>query len=267
MTIKIDFHGGTHGHFLEYVSNVYIMQTTPSKTSIFKPPTYSAHGRDSNYLDDRIIICGHFSTLNGIKKNDTDIRIITPTNDNMFFIAVTNLIYKAGDVGFNQQQLCIPEEIRKNVVDYRNNWYSKFNQRDEYIANNYKNFPTISNSTFEFSFDAFFSFKNFCIELNNLAIFLNQSFFPNQSLYELWAEFIQHNQGWQSFIKCNQIIEGMFSNQPMEIDCTVIEEGWINFNLSTMCKMYQGPMFDDIVYPNNTTIAHGIIQEHLALLR
>jgi len=40
--IKIDFHGSTHGHFLEYVSNVYIMQTTPSQRNIFKPPTYSA---------------------------------------------------------------------------------------------------------------------------------------------------------------------------------------------------------------------------------
>ena len=47
--IKIDFHGGTHGHFLEYVANVYIMQTTPSQASIFKPPAYSAHAADENY--------------------------------------------------------------------------------------------------------------------------------------------------------------------------------------------------------------------------
>ena len=59
--IKIDFHGSTHGHFLEYVTNVYIMQTTPSKTSIFKPPTYSAHAPDDNYKDNRLIKCGHFS--------------------------------------------------------------------------------------------------------------------------------------------------------------------------------------------------------------
>ena len=267
MTIKIDFYGATHGHFLEYVSNVYIMQTTPSKTSIFKPPTYSAHGRDNNYLDDRVIKCGHFSEFNKIENNDIVIRILIPSTDNMFFIAITNLMFKAGDVGFEQQQLDIPLEIRDNSVDYRNNWYSKFNQRSEYGPNHYNNFPTISNSVFEFPFEAFFSFKDFCIALTNLASFLNQTFFPDPSLYKLWAEFIQYNQGWQLFNKCNRIIDGMFSNQPMEIDCTIIEEGWINFNLSIMCKMYQGPMFENVVYPNNTTIAYCVIQEHLASLR
>lgn len=266
MTIKIDFYGSTHGHFLEYVSNVYIMQTTPSKTSIFKPPTYSAHGQDNYYLNDRVIKCGHFSRINEIENNDIVIRILIPSTNNMFFIAITNLMYKAGDVGIDQQQLATPKNIRDNPVNYRNNWYSKFNQPSEY-ASHYNDFPTISNSVFKFPFEAFFSFNDFCIALSNLASFLNQTFFPDRSLYELWAEFIQYNQGWQSFNKCNRIIDSMFSNQPMEIDCTMIEEGWINFNLSIMCKMYQGPMFDNVVYPNNTTIAHRVIQEHLASLR
>jgi hypothetical protein len=244
MTIKIDFHGSTHGHFLEYVSNVYIMQTASSKASIFKPPTYSAHNRDQHYLNDRVIVCGHFSASNKIKNDDTVIRIVIPPTDNMFFIAATNLMHKAGDVGFEKQQLSVPEEIRHNLVEYRNNWYSKFNQRNEY-ANYYNDFFTISNSVFEFPFDTFFSYKDFCIALTDLANFLNQSFFPDQSLYQLWSEFIQYNQGWQSFNKCNRIIDSMFSNQHMEIDCTIIEQGWINFNLSKMCKMYQGPMFDN----------------------
>jgi len=266
MNIKIDFHGSTHGHFLEYVSNVYIMQTTPSKTSIFKSPTMSAHGRDQHYLNDRTITCGHFSASNRIKNNDTVVRITIPSTDNMFFIAVTNLMYKAGDVGFEKQQLSIPEDIKLNSVEYRNNWYSKFNQRKEF-ADYYNNFSTISNSVFEFPFDAFFSYKDFCIALADLANFLNQSFFSDQSLYALWSEFIQHNQGWQSFNKCNHIIDSMFSSQHLKIDCTIIEQGWINYNLSKMCKIYQGPMFDDIMYPVDTTVAYNAIQSHLQSLR
>jgi hypothetical protein len=266
MTIKIDFHGSTHGHFLEYVSNVYIMQTTPSKASIFRPPTYSAHNRDHHYLKDRVIVCGHFSASNQIKNDDTVVRIVIPSDDNMFFIAVTNLMHKAGDVGFEKQQLSIPEDIRHNPVEYRNNWYSKFNQRDEY-AGYYNDFSTVSNSVFEFPFDVFFSYKDFCIALCSLADFLNQSFFPDQSLYALWSEFIQYNQGWQSFNKCNHIIDSMFSGQRIDIDCTIIEQGWINFNLSKMCKMYQGSMFSDSVYPVDTAIAHSAIQSHLRSLR
>jgi len=266
MNIKLDFHGSTHGHFLEYVSNVYIMQTTPSKASIFKPPTYSAHGRDQHYLANRIIRCGHFSASNQIKNNDTVIRIVMPQTDNMFFIAVTNLMYKAGDVGFETQQLSIPDTIRNNPVDYRNNWYSKFNQRDEH-SKYYNDFQSIPNPVFEFPFEAFFSYKDFCIALCDLAAFLNQSFFPDHSLYQLWSEFIQYNQGWQSFNKCNCIINSMFSNQNIDIDCTIVEQGWINFNLSNMCNMYQGPMFDDAVYPVNTLIAYNAIQQHLSSLR
>ena len=178
MNIKIDFHGSTHGHFLEYVSNVYIMQTTPSKASIFKPPTMSAHGRDQHYLDARTITCGHFSASNGIRKKDIVIRIVMPWTDNMFVIAVTNLMHKAGDIGFEKQQVLIPEDTRNNSVAYRNNWYSKFNQRNEY-ARYYTEFFTIANSVFEFPFEAFFSYKDFCIALGNLADFLNQSFFPS----------------------------------------------------------------------------------------
>ena len=93
--IKIDFHGSTHGHFLEYVANVYIMQTAPSETSIFKPPTYLAHAPDQNYLKNRLISCGHYSNpiyQSRLKINDEDqvIRIIIDTNnDNMFFVSIS----------------------------------------------------------------------------------------------------------------------------------------------------------------------------------
>ena len=73
--IKIDFHAGTHGHFLEYVSNVYIMQTSPNQHNIFRPPTYSAHNLDTQYLHNRQIFCGHFSKpIFNLKENDNTIK-------------------------------------------------------------------------------------------------------------------------------------------------------------------------------------------------
>lgn len=262
MTIKIDFHGSTHGHFLEYVANVYIMQTSPSMSSIFRPPTFSAHNADSNYLENRIIKCGHYSAWDKIQADDTIIRISVPKNDNMFFVGITNLMSKAGDIGFEKQLLKIPESVRSNPAQHRENWYSKFNEKHLY-ADFYSDFVDASNSAFEFPFESFFSFKDFCIALEQLSVFLNQSFFPDQSLCNLWTEFIQLNQGWQSYIKCNDLIEKCFSNQDQLIDCTVIEQGWINYNLSKMCRLYQGPMFDDPVYPKNTSVVYQSIQQHL----
>jgi hypothetical protein len=269
--IKIDFHGSTHGHFLEYVANIYIMQTTASQTSIFKPPTYSAHAPDQNYLKNRIIKCGHYSETiypqYKINNDDQVIRIIIDTNsDNMFFVSLTNLMFKAGDVGLKKQLLSIPEHVRKNKIEYRNNWYSKFNERETYI-NHYTNFIPLTNPVFNFHFELFFSFKDFCTELERLAMFLNQTFFPDASLYNLWSEFISYNQGWQSYIKCNQLLEDMFAGKSTNIHCTVIEEGWINYNLSKICRMYGGQMFEHEEYPTDTEQAYKIIQIHLSTLR
>lgn len=265
--IKIDFHASTHGHFLEYVSNVYIMRTAPSKESIFKPPTYSAHAPDSNYLDNRVIRCGHFSTAPiPFNNNDQVIRIMfDASNDNMFFIALTNLIFKAGDVGFDRQMASIPDSVRNNPVSIRNQWYSRFNER-EIFADHYNGFINIDNPVFNFAFESFFSFPDFCKELSSLSHFLNQAFFPDQTLYNLWSNFIEVNQGWQSYIKCNQILEHIFSNSSQDINCNVIEQGWINFNLSKICRLFDGEMFESESYPTDTQDVYRIIQTHLAEL-
>jgi hypothetical protein len=268
--IKIDFHGSTHGHFLEYVANVYIMQTAPSKTNIFKAPTYSAHNPDNYYHSDKIITCGHYSNPNyNLTINDDDIIIrinLDITNCGMFYIALTNLIFKAGDVGFEKQLLSVPDYIRNNAVSHRNDWYSKLKDRDIYAAHYYK-FPQISNDIVNFSFEAFFSFNSFCKELDKLAQYLNQTFFPDQSLYDLWAEFIKVNQGWQSYIKCDQILEFIFSNNYKEIDCNIIEQGWINYNLSQMCRLYDGQLFENNTYPTDTQTIYNMVQNHLTNLR
>lgn len=269
--IKIDFHGSTHGHFLEYVANVWIMQTTPSETSIFKPPTYSAHASDINYSKNKIIRCGHFSDpkfINtSIDPEDTLIRICFDRyNDREFFIAITNLIYKAGDRGVAKQMLEIPEHIRNSPSALRSNWYSKINERDAF-SNFYVEFPTVDNSLFEFDFRAFFSFSEFCKELSLLAEFLNQTFFPDQALYNLWSTFIAVNQGYQSFHRCDDFLNNVFANKSFIVDLSPIEQGWINYNLSRICRMYDGPLFDQDHYPKDTQEIYRIVQVHLAGLR
>ena len=268
--IKIDFHGSTHGHFLEYVTNVWIMQTTPSNSSIFKPPTYSAHAPDINYTSNRLIRCGHFSDPKfglTIAPDDTLIRIcFDQTNDKEFFIAITNLIHKAGDVGFAKQMSMIPEHIRNSAVAVRNNWYSKFNERETF-ADFYNEFLPVDNPVFEFDFQAFFSFQEFCKTLSALSQFLNQTFFPDQALHDLWSTFIRVNQGYQSFCKCDALLNSVFANESSIVDCTPIEQGWLNYNLSRICRMYDGVLFDQDRYPEDTQEIHSIVQAHLASLR
>ena len=265
--IKIDFHGSTHGHFLEYVSNVYIMRTNPGKSTLFNS-NGAAHNADAEYRFNRLVECGHYSSNNlPISDNDTVIRItIDSNNDELFFIAVTNLIYRAGDVGVEKQLLSIPIEVRNDPIEFRNNWYSKFNERDLYILE-YEKFCSLKQETFNFPFSSFYSFSVFYKTLDRLAKFLNQRWFPDQSLYHLWKEFIDKNQGWQSHIKCSKILENIMGNIPMNIDCTIIEQGWINYNLSKMCRIYSGDVFNNIEYPTNTEQIYRDIQQQLENLK
>ena len=266
--IKIDFVAGAHGHFLEYVANVYIMQTLPSNTSIFTDAGVS-HRADAAYLHNKIIKCGHFSYEN-LPFDDTDrvIRIVCGVgNDTSHFIINTNIIYRAGDLGFATHMEGIPQSTRDNSVLYRNAWYSKFNEYNKYGYVHDFIFPIIPNECFEFDFNAFYCFTKFCKELNKLAFFLNQAFFPNDSLYVLWHEFITNNQGLKSFNKCNKIIENIFSNKTSSIDCTIIEQGWINYNISKICRLYDGSLFDNENYPIDTKLVYNEIQNHLNVIR
>lgn len=267
MNIKIDFHGSTHGHFLEYVSNVYIMQTDPGASQLFNA-NGASHAVDSVYLKNREIICNHYSSKN-IKFNNDDciIRItIDPTDDRQFFIALTNLMYRAGDAGLERQLLKIPNNVRQDLVAYRNEWYSKFNERHLY-SDFYKKFAKINQPVFEFPFDAFYNFSKFCKNLNEMAAFLNQTFFPDQSLFVLWKKFIEMNQGVQSYNKCNTILENIFANCDTTIDCTVIEQGWINYNLSKICRIYNGSMFEQEQFPTNPQSIYQEIKQHLGYLQ
>jgi hypothetical protein len=265
--IKIDFHGSTHGHFLEYVSNVYIMQTEPGSGKLFNS-TGASHDVDVAYLKNRMIRCGHFSS-NSLNFENTDqvIRItIDSGNDRQFFIAFTNAIYRAGDVGFEQQLLRTPQDIRSTPVIHRNAWYSKINERNLY-SNFYKNFTEIQTPVFEFPFESFYIFSEFCKSLNQLATFLNQRFFPDQSLFEIWKKFIELNQGINSYNKCNIILENIFAGNDAVIDCTVIEQAWINYNLSKMCRIYNGSMFEQEQYPTNTKDIYKEIKQHIEHIR
>lgn len=265
--IKIDFHGSTHGHFLEFISNVFVMQTSPGNSELFNS-LGAAHNTDNQYKSNRLIKCGHFSRSNyKFKEDEKVIRItIDKQSDMWFYIAFINLMFRAGDVGIEKQLICVDEKVRSSNVLLRNDFYAKFSEREKYV-NEYSDFAKITGPVFEFPFESFYFFDKFCIALNELARFLEQTFFIDAELTELWRKFMSMNQGWKSYVKCADIIEKILSNTDYTIDCSVIEQAWINYNLSKMCRIYSGPMFDNEVYPINCKDIYAEIQQQLAQLR
>jgi len=92
-----------------------------------------------------------------------------------------------------------------------------------------------------------------------MANWLGQSFEASNILYTLWAEFIERNQGLQSYNKCSTIIENAFNNVDYEFESTVLEQAWINYNMSKHCNVYDGPLYSNITYPTNSQQIYKII--------
>lgn len=266
--IKLDFHGGLHGHFLEYVANVWIMQTQPNHNTIFNEHG-AAHAKDPEYRESRMIYCGHYSRYEPDQFNSSDqiIRITIDLDDrDRFFIATTNLIYRAGERGWDQQMLSIPTDIRQDPVGYRNNWYSKLAESDLYMTE-FNQYHKVDYPVFEFDFAAFFTYNKFCHELQRLAGWLDQTFFPDRNLWLLWQEFIQRNQGYQSWLACEQLLAACLNGEDSEIHATILEQAWLNYSIARITRMYSGTVFDSANYPKSTREIYQEIQNHLNNLR
>lgn len=258
--IWIDFHGSTHGHFLEYVTNVWIMKLQSETDSVFTS-TGACHNFSESYKNNRIVRCGHWWWTNYQHQLPTEsvIRIkFDRFNNQEFYIALVNRWYRSGDVTFDQKLLNISEHIRNSPERFRNQYYHKYILRDAY-----SDFPEIPNPIQEFDFKSFFIWSEFCRELYNIAKFLNQPFTPDRKLYKLWQEFIERNQGYQSYRRCNTILENVFLEQSTPVNCTPYEEAWINYNITAMTGVDSGPLFNDDLYPPNTLEIYKLIPHYV----
>jgi len=258
--IWIDFHGSTHGHFLEYVTNVWIMKMFPESESVFTE-SGACHNFSEHYKDTRQVRCGHWWWVDYKHQFDTEpvIRITFDKSSNRsFYIAQVNRWYRSGDVSFEQKLLDIADDVRNSPERFRNQYYYKYVSRDGYVE-----FPEIPNPIQEFKFESLFVWSEFCSGLQDIAAFLDQKFVPDQALYKLWQEFISRNQGYQSYIHCEQILENIFSQQSIPVNCTPYEEAWINYNITKMSGLQKGPLFDNDTYPLTTHEIYNLIHSHV----
>jgi len=82
-------------------------------------------------------------------------------------------------------------------------------------------------------------------------------------LADLWHEFIKRNTGFSTYVKCNCILEKIYSNQSYEIDLNWKEQAYINLVLSKVFRIHDGRLFSDSAYPNNTRDIYRIVEEHM----
>lgn len=272
---KIDFFGGLHGNYLELVLNVFIEQVDYDFMSTAQfTETGACHLKDIDSRYHKSIVARHWSYDRiPFDKNDQVIRI-TIKDDHML-IGVTNSILRAGDQTIDIEYLehdtlsklktgCkyagdIATIIQEHGIqqDYprsalRNYFYSKFTI-PEHGVDLYNCFDLdIPNNNFKFDFFSFFNINTFYKELNNIAYWLNVNFYPTTDLYKLHCEFLENNQGWHSYLKCQDVLNSIFSGRSLEFSCNILEEAWINCVIAKTTRCYALPLLEDDCYPTNT---------------
>ena len=278
----IDFYGGTHGNFLEYIINRYIFSIECCKDFTPFNNLGTAHAKNDNdaYIKDRKIVCRHFSAFGD--KMSEDIPIIKIKVSKYYHpVAVYNAVLRAGDQFFDINELekntlaklpikheglkaeiirQLGNHINYNRKDIRNFFFSKL-MHDEYSISLMNHDIHPENKSLEIDVAVLFEFQKFTMMLGDIANFLNCRFAFDKTLYPLWLEFMSKNHGYNSFTKCSKIIDNIIQCQDYEFKVNVLEEAYINFFIVKSFGVYENLSCYENQYPTNT---RHILDEILA---
>lgn len=286
--LQIDYYGGAHGNFLEYLVNRYVFGIESAK---FYPFTEqgTSHVKPQAYIEDRLCESGHysynFSLGNLIGNNDGIIRI---TIDKIY-PALYNSLTRAGEINLDIDclevntlaKLSEPKfaVIRQDLIDklgvldnyprseIRNLFYSAMRE-PKFGADNMQNWAPLSNDYCEFPISAFYNYIELVHYLGQVSLFAGRiGWNYDSSLYDIWSEFINKNTGYQSYVKCQQIITNMLAGDNIPIECTVLEEAYINFYITDTFNLYSNiDCFTDN-YPKTTQELYQAILKQTGINR
>lgn len=252
MNNLIDFHGATHGHFLEYIVNTWIYQGPRVDNVFTELGTCHKPQRNPTYLAGRQIYCGHFTEL-GVGGNVSPKKLvrITTDTDRGKMIHMINNMYRVGDITLLGSYQNIPAEVRNSAVRLRNDWYSKLVDDENQYRLHYE-WRWTTTPSFEFPMENLYDLSMLYQTMYDCASYLEQRFVPDQELYQIWHQFMDLNQGVQMFNKCKKLVESALAQHSVEFDSTEPEQALINVMLGHVVGLFDGPLFSHDQYPTNT---------------
>jgi hypothetical protein len=145
--------------------------------------------------------------------------------------------------------------------DLKNNWCNKL---IEHHFDHAERQPETHLPVYRFRYKSFFDLYNFLLELKNTADFLEHTFNFDQSLPELWKEFINRNQGYQLWLQGNRLFENIVSGTDTEIVDDWKIHAYLNYKISQVFQLYDHPrLFATDTYPTTTKEISNIITDHV----
>jgi len=260
----IDFYGGSHGHFLEYVINCWIFNC--ARIDHLFTHTGACHGAkaDERYKQECLIVCGHFSQLDLATPRLPEKLIRIVVDD---FVGACcyqiNVICRAGDIPKKDKELdSIAPHVLDNPEMLRSDYFAKLSNPSHAwnLPTEWK-FPQVQ--SLEINMSLLYDFFTFLEVMKNISDFLDNTFSPDQELFYLWQEFIERNQGLQSWTLCNEILKDTISNRDRDINLEVEQQALLNVLLSRTVGIFDGDLFIRPDYPSNTKEISELIKLHL----
>jgi len=272
--ILIDFAPGLHGHFLEFIVNRYIFDVEYCIDSIFQS-TGAAHviNVDPVYQQNKIVESRHYSSLMNNRYYSENINqiIFIKHNPNFDFVLLTNIFYRCHSKAIHSKDIDVDLiiEFHKQLMaadsvtdqDLKNNWFAKLQGR-HFVECEKKAKSNIL--VFDFDFGSFFTLTTFLKELQRTADYLGMTFKFDQSLVNIWNEFIEKNQGYKLYNLGNHLLTQIYNNHTVEIPNDWKLHAYINHNIAETFRLYDGELFESEAYPTNTQHIHKIILNHIA---
>lgn len=156
----------------------------------------------------------------------------------------------------------LPADVLNNAALRRRDYYSKFTDIEFGVKLpgqwKFQDVPAL-----EINMSLLYDFVSFLEVLKNIANFFQHTFCPDQELFYVWQKFIDLNQGWQSWVKCNDLIKAIMSNCDQEVSLVVEQQALLNALLSRTIGIFDGELFSAVCYPNNTKIIYDLVKHHL----
>lgn len=266
--VTVDASPGLHGHFLEFVLNRYIFQVPFSGDNIFDPAG-AAHLilKNSVYQNTKVAGQSHDSWFDRDYDPKATHVVFVKHHTRLDFVLLTNIFYRSGPIKLiNNVNDTVTFQLNKMFThavsdqELRMNWYSKLMERhlSEFEKKNSTQLPML-----EFDYQCFFSLDQFLQELQRTADFLQHAFRFDQSLVDLWYQFMQRNQGYQAFTKVNDLFDQIVCGVEAPIDIDWKQQAYLNYKLSMVFKIFDHPdLVDSDHYPLNTKHINQIVLAH-----
>ena len=275
--IPLDFVAGTHGHFLEYVTNRALNYVS----TVFDPFTKlgTSHQRPIEYLTQRKIICGHwFENDPGVVGSAPKTIRIVFDQDDILLVSSLSLL-RAADLNINNNDLHIDTVMKLNndfysqtldqiyqayqTLDRMQNSiprnvlreFFKFGFSDPDINGYWKKLQDMcnipANDVFDIDLKSIYDYHKLENILLQLASWLDAPCNTHGWLQELHVKFMSKIPFMHHKDQCDQIIQNVIAGEDKTIpDLSMLQESYINGRLE---KYYKKEMpFHQLIYFTNT---------------